>query len=387
MNWEEYSIEKLCVKVTDGAHFSPQEFPGGYPMASSKDMSENDFDLSNVKTISEQDYLKLVSADCKPLVGDVLLIKDGNSYLKSIFQVKEERELVVLSSIAMLRPKQAIIYPLFFQYALRNPVAKKQMENFVSGAAIPRIVLKDFKQMKVSIPSLPVQQKIASILSAYDDLIENNFKRIRLLEEAAQHLYREWFVKFRFPGWEEVKMVDGLPEGWERKAFEQVLNFKTGKLDSNASVINGSYPFFTCSQEIFKTNTFSFDTEAVLLGGNNASGIYPLKYFKGKFDAYQRTYIIKPKDSSLSHKYVYLVLNDLLDYLKNISTGAATKFLTLRILNQLEIVVPSDFVNLKFENIIDKIFSQKQLLSIQNQKLKTARDLLLPRLMSGSIEV
>ncbi|MBK8417080.1 MAG: restriction endonuclease subunit S [Bacteroidetes bacterium] len=143
-------------------------------MASSKDMLENDFDYSSIKKISETDFSKLVKGDCKPLKDDILIIKDGNSYLKYIFAIKDEKELVVLSSIAILRPNKKLVNPLFFQSLLRAPQTKEEMSNFVSGAAIPRIVLKDFKQMRVSIPPLPTQSKIASILSAYDDLIENN---------------------------------------------------------------------------------------------------------------------------------------------------------------------------------------------------------------------
>lgn len=120
------------------------------------------------------------------------------------------------------------------------------------------------------------------------------------------------------------------------------VSFQTGKLNSNAAKPNGRYPFFTCAQETFKTDTYSFDTECVLLGGNNANGIYPIKYFNGKFDAYQRTYIIHPLNKSyLNTRYLYYVLQLKLELLKSISTGAATKFLTLTILNDIEIEIPA----------------------------------------------
>ena len=122
----------------------------------------------------------------------------------------------------------------------------------------------------------------------------------------------------------------------------ELVSFKTGKLDSNAAVGNGAYPFFTCSQKTLRTNTFSFDTECVLLAGNNANGIFPLKYFKGKFDAYQRTYVIKPQDTDiLSTKFLYYALRLKLDEFRSFSTGAATKFLTLKILNETEIQAPT----------------------------------------------
>jgi type I restriction enzyme S subunit len=124
--------------------------------------------------------------------------------------------------------------------------------------------------------------------------------------------------------------------------LEGLVNFKTGKLNSNAAKPDGMFPFFTCSQETFRTDTWSFDGEYVLLAGNNAAGIYPLKYFNGKFDAYQRTYAINTRDENvLATRYVYYALRLQLELMKNISTGVATKFLTLSLLNRTQIPVPS----------------------------------------------
>ncbi len=128
---------------------------------------------------------------------------------------------------------------------------------------------------------------------------------------------------------------------FHRVPMGEVATFKTGKLDSNAAVENGAYPFFTCSRDTFRTNTYSFDDEVVLLAGNNANGIYPLKYFKGKFDAYQRTYVIRPIDESkLDTRFLYFALRPQLDHLRSVSTGSATKFLTMGLLSNLEIPLP-----------------------------------------------
>jgi type I restriction enzyme S subunit len=128
---------------------------------------------------------------------------------------------------------------------------------------------------------------------------------------------------------------------WKAVMLGEVAAFKTGKLDSNAAVPNGNYPFFTCSQETLRTNTYSFDTECVLLAGNNANGIYPLKYFNGKFDAYQRTYVVTSRNRQvLTTRFLYYALRPKLSQFRSVSTGAATKFLTLSILNETEIEVP-----------------------------------------------
>lgn len=120
-----------------------------------------------------------------------------------------------------------------------------------------------------------------------------------------------------------------------------LVSFRTGKLNSNAAKAGGAYPFFTCSQETYRTDTYSFDTECVLLAGNNANGIYPIKYFVGRFDAYQRTYVIESLDQKrLLTRYLYYALQLQLEHLRSISTGAATKFLTLTLLNSIEIRLP-----------------------------------------------
>ena len=132
-----------------------------------------------------------------------------------------------------------------------------------------------------------------------------------------------------------------MVRGSHRARLGELVAFKTGKLDSNAAVPNGGYPFFTCSQETLRTNTYSFDTECVLLAGNNANGIYPLKYFNGKFDAYQRTYVVTTRDPQvLTARFLYYALRPKLSQFRSVSTGAATKFLTLAILNETEIEVP-----------------------------------------------
>lgn len=125
-------------------------------------------------------------------------------------------------------------------------------------------------------------------------------------------------------------------------ALADLVSIKTGKLNSNAAVENGAYPFFTCSRETYKVDTYSFDCEAVLLAGNNANGVYPVKYYKGRFDAYQRTYVIRSVDERvLNNRYLFYALQLELDLLQSLSTGSATKFLTLTILNALKVRVPS----------------------------------------------
>jgi len=187
-------------------------------------------------------------------------------------------------------------------------------------------------------------------------------------------------------------MVDSalglIPEGWEVICLGKLASFQTGKLNSNAAKPNGVYPFFTCSQEIFRTDTYSFDTECVLLAGNNANGVFHIKYFKGKFDAYQRTYVIRSLNQhQVTNYYLYFAIKAQLEHLKSISTGSATKFLTLTILTNLNIIVSLPDIQDKFAKFIFVVFSEIELLQAKNANLRKTRDLLLPRLISGEIDV
>lgn len=260
---------------------------------------------------------------------------------------------------------------------------------FNSGGAVPTLNRNVLNAFVVNVPPLPTQQKIADILSAYDDLIENNIRRIELLEEQAQLIYEEWFIRMKFPNHEntQIDAETGLPEGWSKKYLTDVLNFKTGKLDSNAHVENGAYDFYTCAKEVYKTNTFCFEGEAVLLGGNNATGNFALFYVNDKFDAYQRTYIVTAQNKSLPLSYVFFYIEKLLPYFRNVSSGASTKFLTMKIFNKTKILIPDSSILAKYDALVKPCFDSIILYKRQNQLLKEARDILLPRLMTGIIEI
>jgi type I restriction enzyme S subunit len=148
-------------------------------------------------------------------------------------------------------------------------------------------------------------------------------------------------------------MTGELTSIWGNRKLGDLVSFTTGKLDSNAAKPNGEYPFFTCSRETFRTDTYSFDCECVLLAGNNAAGIYPLKYFKGKFDAYQRTYVIRSNDNGrLNNRFLFYSLQPKLELLKSLSTGVATKFLTLTILKDLTLPIPPPRLQAKIVAIL-----------------------------------
>jgi len=390
MRWEKNTIDELCEKVTDGSHYSPKEMTEGYPMASSKDMLENDFDYSSIKKISVVDYDKLVKGDCKPLKGDVLIIKDGNSYLKYIFTIKEEKELVVLSSIAILRPNKTLVDPLFFQHLLRAPQTKEAMGNFVSGAAIPRIVLKDFKQMSVLIPPLPTQRRIASILSAYDDLIENNLRRVKLLEEKAFLRYKEIV---RSEKMEEYKIEEvcatsggGTPSTGDLRFWDDgdVLWFSPTDLTKHNSIVLLDSEKKITELGLQKSSAKLVPPKTILMTSRASIGYFGL--INKPASTNQGFINIIPFNQN-HRAFLLFNLKSRKEEIIGNANGSTFLEISKSKFRQMRIRLPhNESVLLEFEKEFELVFDFIENLLKQNAKLREARDILLPRLMNGEIE-
>ena len=283
----------------------------------------------------------------------------------------------------VFRAKPSKTIPLFVYYFMRTHKIKTLMCNSMSGATGRQRVNNDvFLNLEVDIPSYDEQQRIATILSRYDSLIENYQKQIKLLEESAQRLYKEWFIDLRFPGHENTKIVDGVPEGWEKKKVGDITPIKTGKKDANFGTSDGAYPFFTCSQEPIKAPSYSFDTSAVILAGN---GDFNVKLYRGKFEAYQRTYVLEPTNEKMLY-LLYFCISENMNRLAIEASGSTIKFLTKGMIENLVINEPSTIVLDSFNQIIEPIRTQKENFQTQIRLLTEARDRLLPKLMSGEIK-
>ena len=212
--------------------------------------------------------------------------------------IKEPQYAVTYSGFCIrARIKDTNKYdPTFFTYYFKSKAFRKALSGNAVGANIQNLSQGRLSSHIACVPNIEVQRKIASILSAYDDLIENNQKQIKLLEEAAQRLYKEWFVDLRFPGHETTPITDGIPEGWKQLSLEQIAPILTGKKDANFSTEDGQYPFFTCAQTPLQAPSYSFDCDAVILAGN---GDFNVKLYRGQFEAYQRTYVLSPENKEM----------------------------------------------------------------------------------------
>ena len=226
-------------------------------------------------------------------------------------------------ALAIIRVPESVYEYNFLKYILRSPAINKQFEKQKQGVAQINLSLKNIGDFEIPVISLEQQREISLVLDKVTDLIDKRKEQLLKLGE---------LVQARF-----VELFDGT--GYPTLKWNEVFNTTTGKLDSNAMVENGEYPFFTCAKEVFRIDKYAFDQEALLLAGNNAAGKYDVKYYKGKFNAYQRTYVLELKED-WSYQLFRYQLEDKLVYLQQQSLGGLTKYLTLKILGELEFVVP-----------------------------------------------
>lgn len=257
---------------------------------------------------------------------------------------------------------------------------KKHMQAISLGATQDNFSLDKMLKVKFIVPSLPIQQKIAEILSAYDDLIENNNRRIELLEQAAQQLYKEWFVRFRFPGHEKVRFTKGIPDGWEVTKLENLINFYNGKATEN--IESDGYPIYGSNGIIGYSNTALYE-DGIILG---RVGAYcgSVEICKDEFWASDNTIVVKPfKIQDLWFCYYLLKSMNLNLY----AGGSAQPLITQGVLKRIKTFLPEPQIRNHFGNVISIIHEQIQIFQSKNQNLIKQRDILLPRLMSGKLEV
>ena len=194
-DWKQRKLEDICKKITDGSHFSPAEVEDGFPMPSVKDMTENGFNYDSCKKISAEDYEVLVKQGCKPEIGDVLVAKDG-SILKYAFEVKENQDVVILSSIAILKPNNEMVNGGFLaQHFMIEDFKKRVIDENTTGTGVPRIVLTNFKNFMINYPSVDEQKKIAAFFENIDNLITLHQRKCNKIKEYKKGCLQKMFPK------------------------------------------------------------------------------------------------------------------------------------------------------------------------------------------------
>ena len=374
-------LKDITISITDGKHGDCKgQDNSGYYFVSCKDVYDGIIHYENSRQITKDDF---IDADRRTNLtpNDILITNSGTiGRMALVKDIPETRKTTFQKSVAIVKPDTDKVLPVYLYYLLQSKV--NDFINSSNGAAQKNLLLSTMRDFDLEIEdSLPTQQRIATILSRYDSLIENYQKQIKLLEEAAQRLYKEWFVDLHFPGHETTKIVDSVPEGWELKKVGDVTPIKTGKKDANFGTEDGDYPFFTCAQEPIKAPSYSFDTNAVILAGN---GDFNVKLYRGKFEAYQRTYVLEPEKVELLY-VLYFCISENMNKLATGASGSTIKILTKGMIESLEIFDPTEIVINSFNKVIEPVQGQKELLQSQIHLLTEARDRLLPKLMNGII--
>lgn len=381
MNWNTVKLADVCKSISDGDHQAPPKSETGIPFVTISNItSTNKFDFRNTMHVP-QDYYERLDGKRRPQVGDVLYSVVGSFGIPVL--MTEEQKFVFQRHIAILRPDEVKVVPAFLYYTMLNRDFYMKADAVALGAAQRTVSLTALREMEIQLPDYDTQKKVVNVLRPYDELIEKNQKQIKLLEEAAQRLYKEWFIDLRFPGYEDCKIVDGVPSGWKKVYLPDIAPIVTGKKDANFGTDDGKYLFFTCSQEPIKAPSYSFDCDAVILAGN---GDFNVKLYRGRFEAYQRTYVFSPFDSDNLFLLYYAVKDNMRQLFQGAS-GSTIKFLTKRMLEEIKVFIPDDTTMHKFNNFCEVYQRKIEVLKQQINDAKEARDRLLPKLMNGEIEV
>ncbi|MBO5706299.1 MAG: restriction endonuclease subunit S [Bacteroidaceae bacterium] len=381
--WKKVKLGDCCLKIGSGSTpkgGSTVYVESGTSFIRSQNVYNLSFDYNGLTHITEEAANKLKGVTV--FDEDILLNITGDSVARTCIVPNDVLPARVNQHVAIVRVDRKKMNGRFLNYYLASPRMQAYMLSLAVGKGASRNAMT--KQMienfEVPCPPLDTQQRIATILSYYDSLIENYQKQIKLLEESAQRLYKEWFIDLRFPGHENTKIVDGVPEGWEKKKITELLEIKYGK--DHKALKDGIYPVYGTGGVMRYTERYLHNGESVLIPRKGS--LNNILLVNGKFWTIDTMFYSIPKMDFVS-KIAYFNLKEKDMYSFNI--GAAVPSMTINILSTMDILLPSVNIRKDFENVLSKYFSLTLNLQTQIRHLTEARDRLLPKLMSGEIEV
>ena len=388
------TLQELCLNITDGKHGDCEnEENSGYYFISCKDIFDGQINYKNARQITKADFEETHKRTMLE-VDDILLTNSGTIGRMAFVTDREATTKTTFQkSVAIIKPDKQKVLPRYLYYQLQNCVP--QFINSSNGSAQKNLLLSTMRTFQIEIEeNCEKQEKIANTLSAYDDLIENNQKQIKLLEEAAQRLYKEWFVDLRFPGHENTKIVDGVPEGWNEKTLSQVANVIMGQSPKSEFYNSekkglpfhqgvGSYGVRFVIDDIYSTSyTRIAEPNSILFSVRAPVG--RLNITKNKVVIGRGLAAINQTDGCQSYLY-YLLKNK---FFKDNIVGNGAIFASVskdELLNQ-KFLIPERNLMMQFEKIVSQMDKQIENLDSKNKKLIEARDRLLPKLMSGEVE-
>ena len=403
--WKTETLKSLTLQITDGKHGDCQnENNSGYYFISCKDIFDEKIHYTDARQITYADYLD-THKRTRLEINDILITNSGTiGRMAFISDAELCKKTTFQKSVAIVKPDPQKIYPKYLYYLLQSLVGS--FVNSSNGSAQKNLLLSTMRDFSVCyINDVPVQRKIADVLSAYDDLIENNRRQIKLLEEAARRLYKEWFIDLRFPGHESTPIINGIPEGWERKKLGEWVNTFSGGTPSrkNKEFYQNGSNFWLKTQEL--TDSFIFETEEKItdraIEYSSAKYIYPNSIIMAMYGATigklgiaattltcnQACCVFDLSSDSKKMPYLYLWLKSNRDFFISQGIGSAQSNLSQAMFKNFDIIVPCQKTLSNFSPITTKIFAKILKLQKSVNEAKNARDCLLPKLMTGELEV
>ena len=375
MSWEYKTLDQLG-EVSRGRskhrpRNAPSLFGGEYPFIQTADVKAANFYITEYDTTYNEKGLaqsKLWHPGTLCITIAANIADTGILAMDACFP----------DSVMGFLPHEGVSDVRFVKYCF--DILQQNCKKISQGAAQDNLSWEKLSTILFPAPPIEVQKRIADMLSAYDDLIENNQKQIKLLEEAAQRLYKEWFVDLRFPGHETTPITDGIPEGWKNVVVTDLLEIKYGK--DHKALEDGSIPVYGSGGVMRKVNKILHSGESVLIPRKGS--LNNILLVSGDFWTIDTMFFSIPRKPNVA-KYVYLFLSGVDMYAMNI--GAAVPSMTVKILDGMKVLCPSAEILVQFEKVVGPYFTMIEMLKKKNEALAEARDLLLPKLMNGEIEV
>lgn len=398
MKWEKVKLGN----VTDsclGKMLDQNKNKGDYqPYLANVNVRWGEFDLEDLPLMkfeeSEQERYELK-------YGDLVICEGGEPGRCAIWK-EQIPNMKIQKALHRVRVHDCLDYRyLFYWFLLAGKTG--ELDQYFTGATIKHMPGQKLKEVVIDKPPLEIQHRIADILSAYDDLIENNQKQIKLLKEAAQRLYKEWFVDLHFPGHENTKIVDGVPEGWSVYPFSSKVDIMSGGTPKTSipDYYNGKIPFYTPKDS--DGAFFAYKTQINITEGglkNCNSRLYPPKTViitargtVGKTTILavpmvmnQSCYALKMKENDAPY-YLFFALNNEIKALQTMANGGVFNTIIGKTFDSINIQIPNDPLIYGFEKTVRPFMEQIKNKLQANSKLVEARDRLLPKLMSGEVKV
>ena len=382
MMWEKVKLGDIATCIQPGP-FGSQLHNSDYskegtPIIMPKDIVGGAIVHSGLLKVSEE-HVKRLSRH-QVYEGNLMVARKGD-VRKCAYITENENGWMTGSDCLKVVLDESKCYSKFIYYQLRSDYIGRWLEKVSIGATMPSLNTGLLSGIEMVLPPIEIQKQIADILSAYDDLIENNQKQIKLLEEAAQRLYKEWFVDLHFPGHENTKIVDGVPEGWRRGLLKELISVNYGK-DHKKAPDDGNIPVYGSGGLMRKCNKSLFSGEAVLIPRKGS--LNNIMYVDETFWTVDTMFYATMKQPHTA-VFVYFFVKAFDMYSMNI--GAAVPSMTAKILDAMDVVIPDKETLEKFDKYAKVYFNKIKTLQGQNERLKAARNLLLPKLMSGEVEV